>query len=115
MIPSGEIARAFFISLSIARRLASSGFLSKSGSRYPICAVDMIPIPPSRATEPASLPRLTPTPIPPWIRGTLVIFSPILRFFIFFLYFHTHDVLDPAESLVSLLCQLRRIHLCISL
>ncbi len=49
----------------MARRLAPMGSASKSGSLYPICAVEITPIPPSAATAPAREDKLTPTPMPP--------------------------------------------------
>ena len=79
MIPFGEIVLARAISFLIARRLAAPGSRSKSSSRNPIWAVEMIPTPPWAATVPANRPRLIPTPMPPWISGTLTSFSPILH------------------------------------
>ena len=65
IIPPFAIFLAFAISSPIALRLHSIGFLAKSGSLKPICAVDMTPTPPAAAAAPARPDRLTPTPIPP--------------------------------------------------
>ena len=82
-IPPLAISLAFWISSPITRRLVLMGFFSNSGSRYPICAVEITPTPPQAATLPASPERLIPTPIPPWITGILAVSSPIFNAFIF--------------------------------
>ena len=72
---------ALLICFLIAIRLAFAWSFSNSGSSKPICAVEITPTPPSLATAPASLLRLTPTPIPPCIMGSFATISPILSSF----------------------------------
>ena len=83
MIPSGAMALAFSNSVPMARILAPMGSFKKSGSRNPICAVEIIPIPPAFATAPAREERLMPTPIPPCMTGYFAIKSPITNGLIF--------------------------------
>ena len=82
--PPFAISFALAISFFMARKFASNGFFEKSGSRKPICAVEITPIPPSLATLPARLERLIPTPIPPCITGIFNFKSPISNGFIMF-------------------------------
>ena len=51
IMPSGLIFLALSNSLLIARRFASNGSLSNSGSKNPICAADIVPAPPAFATS----------------------------------------------------------------
>ena len=74
------ICLAFSISFPIVRRLQAMGSLSKSGSRKPIWAVEIMPIPPAAATAPARPDRLIPTPMPPWITGISACNSPRIIF-----------------------------------
>ena len=77
------ISFALFICFLMAKRLQPAWSFSKPSSSYPICAVDIIPIPPSAATAPASFERLMPTPIPPCMIGIFATMSPIRRAFNF--------------------------------
>ena len=83
IIPPSEISFAFFICFPSALTLALNESFPKSSSKYPGCAADITPIAPSFATAPASYDKLTPTPIPPCIIGTLATKSPIVNEFKF--------------------------------
>jgi len=79
--PWGAISLASFISLRMDLKFASTKLVVKSGSLKPIWAAEIMPMPPAFATAPASLCRLMPTPIPPWMIGFSTTKSPITNGF----------------------------------
>ena len=84
------LSRARTSSCRRARRLASMGCCATSGSRMPIMAPAMTPMPPSLATADARPEREIPTPMPPCTMGRRAQRSPIFREGKGTVYLHRH-------------------------